>query len=658
MEIVSFTTVWGKTELELALRRAQLAILNPSQDPKQFVSANMDTQHRRQIEISPNVIAMMITGPGLPELSLYDLPGAINSMGEDDDNESLPTFVENLMKHYMADPKSIILLVCPANQDLEVVTSYRYLKSCPGARERSMGVISKPDLMEKSQAKFDSIRNTLAGNRFKVGYGWFVSRQLSQEELDKGVSYIDARQREAQWFDNEPWATISSDFPNRLGIKSLQKALAQKLTAEIASAIPEVITRVQGGLAEVDRKLSQFPEQAKAPNITVMLEVARVTAAISKELDSDGNGGDFRSRYLKILTDFHKRLRAARPKLSLGTPGYIKPSIPIESDEEMDDTPSKSRRTDKNRGTPFRNTNSSQSSRNTESRESRRKMPPHTEEHASNVHVVFRLGEVKRILDAAPGSDLGGDVDTRVRNLLTLKAIRHSWKQIVTETLFAVRALFQETLQRIIGVQLEARRTQQIHHETIQIAEAYLEQLIRRHLEVVNEMVKWEERRPIIYDRKALKSKQDEQHQAIINERRFIRIREHFETEEALGLRVPNQQDQRKKAADAAQADALLGPDDYDREIEVLARPLAYYDIVVSQFANYFAKSLESMLLYPYAEGIQEQLQVLYECEEEQCAQLLAEDPRRERMRAELIGQRQRLTTALEELSKLPGVHV
>lgn len=75
------------------LRRAQRAVLNPGRDYGEFINALTSARPHNQVEFSPNVVCLEIASAHLPELSFYDLPGAINSTSNEE-NEYLVDFVE------------------------------------------------------------------------------------------------------------------------------------------------------------------------------------------------------------------------------------------------------------------------------------------------------------------------------------------------------------------------------------------------------------------------------------------------------------------------------------------------------------------------------------------------------------------------------------
>lgn len=72
-----------KDELETMLRRAQLAILNPSVQMEWFVDLDVDALDINTASFGPsdglafssNVVCVTVWGPDMPDLSFIDLPG-------------------------------------------------------------------------------------------------------------------------------------------------------------------------------------------------------------------------------------------------------------------------------------------------------------------------------------------------------------------------------------------------------------------------------------------------------------------------------------------------------------------------------------------------------------------------------------------------------
>lgn len=651
MVVQPFDTISNKEDLDIALRRAQLAVLSPGKNPKDFVKVPTTPGLKPPVQedFSPNIISLKITGDNLPELSLYDLPGAINSLSNDKQQYLVP-FIEKLMKTYIHDPKAIILLACPATQDVETSTALRYLRACPGARDRTIGVITKPDLAESTRA--DYIRSIVDGSQFRMGYGWYVTRQLSQSELNQRLSYNEARKIEASFFAEAPWNSLLGPFANRFGIPNLQTELSTKLTREIVHVIPTIRANVNGRIWEVSQRLQQFPAQAVAPVQTVFEEADKVARALRECLHADSNE-TFRRSYRKAIKKFSQQIKDSKPKVDFRTPGYTAPRIALDdSDEEMDETPSKSQKTSRSTPAPARTPASG-------SRRRRTPAPVATNAAANTEKVLLRLDEVKAKYDLAAGAVLAGSLDKKITDQLMMSTMT-IWRTMVPDFLRTLQTMVENLLQETIGVVLAHRRTQGIFGRILEISKALLLRLMAEERAHVERTVGAEQTRPIALGDQ-LKEKKIFYEVEIKKRRNIQRIREHFETLEEEGCSVPKISDQDKKAADTTWVTSTLGPDLYERELgsEAIPAVLAYYDITATSFVDALAKSIEYMLFSPYDARIHSELvQGLGINDADHCAGLLTEHPQREIERNALVQEQGRLQQALVELDNLPDLHI
>lgn len=214
VQTTTFEIVEDKARLGEVLQRAQAAVLSLGNTRKQF---------------SPNIICLTITGADLPELSFYDLPGSINVV-ENDDDQHLVEFVEKLVKLYLVDEKALIMLACASDQDIENSTTFKFVRQCKAER-RCLGVLTKPDLLPHSRLNHAS--RMLNGDVFRLGRGWFVTKQPSQIQLDRGMTHVEARQHEQDFFAHDIWNGALSRFSTRYGIPHLQAEISRQLRQHI-----------------------------------------------------------------------------------------------------------------------------------------------------------------------------------------------------------------------------------------------------------------------------------------------------------------------------------------------------------------------------------------------------------------------------------------
>jgi hypothetical protein len=69
--------IYDNEEVEGRIRRAQLAILNPSKDPQFYLNASEDWEFDLpELGFSGDCVSLEISGPDVADLSFCDLPGA------------------------------------------------------------------------------------------------------------------------------------------------------------------------------------------------------------------------------------------------------------------------------------------------------------------------------------------------------------------------------------------------------------------------------------------------------------------------------------------------------------------------------------------------------------------------------------------------------
>jgi hypothetical protein len=105
-------------DLEEIIKRAQLAVISPMIDYKQFLSPTLvHLGDHHKCDFSPNIVCISITHPALPALSFYDLPGIIGQ-AESPESQYLVKFVQDLVTDYVKDPEALILVTCSLENDI------------------------------------------------------------------------------------------------------------------------------------------------------------------------------------------------------------------------------------------------------------------------------------------------------------------------------------------------------------------------------------------------------------------------------------------------------------------------------------------------------------------------------------------------------------
>lgn len=233
-----FMTTDKKDDLEAGIKWAQLALLNHDTDYRLFMPgtgdrARGDYQEERQIaeaKFSPNLIVVEISGPGLPALSFYDLPGVFRSAGKPED-QYLVKVIENLAVEYISRQNALIIWTLAMKTDPSNSETGNIIAKCK-ALQRTIGVLTNPDHVAVRHVEYEKV---LQGYSHIVGHGYFVTKQPGEDSTLDGPDYhAQARKEEETFFDtNSLWREDWFQFRDRCGTTIIQKYLSQELAKRI-----------------------------------------------------------------------------------------------------------------------------------------------------------------------------------------------------------------------------------------------------------------------------------------------------------------------------------------------------------------------------------------------------------------------------------------
>ncbi|KAI1326453.1 P-loop containing nucleoside triphosphate hydrolase protein [Xylariaceae sp. FL0255] len=253
---------------------------------------------------STDVLRVEITGPQVPSLTLVDLPGFFHARTDDQTLEGRD-IVQRLASRYMRQPKSIILAVVSADQDLaNQIVMEEAIKYDPN-RERTLGVITKPDLAGPQHAKkYIHLARGLESIH-KLRLGWHVLRNRAEGRENMPSNRRDLE--EESFFRSGTWSMISEH--NR-GIATLRKKLSKLLLGHIQKSLPSLIKEIESNLSNRQLSLEKLgkPRSEAADLRSYLLEIA----ASFQRLARDGCEGRYGDDFFGELDDNFeaRRLRA------------------------------------------------------------------------------------------------------------------------------------------------------------------------------------------------------------------------------------------------------------------------------------------------------------------------------------------------------------
>ncbi|KZS95234.1 hypothetical protein SISNIDRAFT_543513 [Sistotremastrum niveocremeum HHB9708] len=283
-EVAFGSTLFDPVNVQEQLRRAQRAILRPELDIDNFLNDEDLRISGKSLSFSHNCVCLRVAGPNIPDLYFYDLPGLIASVKEGGDPRDV-ALVTELAKTYIRKPNCLVLLVISCETDYENQGAGGIVLHDPMLKSRTIGVLTKPDLIENGTA--DRWLSLIRGQQNKLTHGWFCVKQSTPEQLKGGISWQEARTNEMEFFRaNEPWNSVP-EIRSRLGSESLTEFLSRLLSDVIHEKLPEIRRQVTARLRDVNEELDSMP----IPNIKDPVHyVLSLVAAFSRNVAAEVRG--------------------------------------------------------------------------------------------------------------------------------------------------------------------------------------------------------------------------------------------------------------------------------------------------------------------------------------------------------------------------------
>lgn len=246
--------------------------------------------------ISNDPIQITIRSPKIPDLSLVDLPGYIQIEAADQPTE-LKQKIRELCNRYLEAP-NIILAISAADVDLANSAALRAAKMSDPKGERTIGVITKLDLVDPERAK-----KTLLNKKYplKMGYVGVITKAphevnsnslFSRKKLNGFQAYVAQQNYEFNYFKSN-----KDDFyGTTTGTKNLKKKLMKVLEKSMANSLRPTQFAIQQELEETSYQFKvEFNDRPLTPQMYLANNIDMLKLS-TKELSHN-----FSRRELKSL---------------------------------------------------------------------------------------------------------------------------------------------------------------------------------------------------------------------------------------------------------------------------------------------------------------------------------------------------------------------
>ncbi|XP_056088659.1 dynamin-3 isoform X9 [Rhinichthys klamathensis goyatoka] len=217
---------------------------------RQEIEAETDRITGSNKGISPIPINLRVYSPHVLNLTLIDLPG-MTKVAVGDQPHDIEHQIRDMIMQFITRESCLILAVTPANTDLANSDALKVAKEVDPQGVRTIGVITKLDLMDEGTDARDILENKLLPLR--RGYIGVVNR--SQKDIDGKKDIRVAMAAERKFFLSHP---SYRHMAEKMGTPHLQKTLNQQLTNHIRDTLPGLRSKLQSQLLSLEKEVEEY----------------------------------------------------------------------------------------------------------------------------------------------------------------------------------------------------------------------------------------------------------------------------------------------------------------------------------------------------------------------------------------------------------------
>lgn len=236
--------------------------------------------------VTSTPISVKVYSPHVLTLTLVDLPGLVmNAVG--DQPKDIDRQIKEMVTNYVRPSNTIMLAVSPANADMATSASLRLAKQLDPEGERTLGVLTKLDLMDRGC----DAREMLEGKQIPLRLGFIGTVNRSQADINENKDITAARKSEREFFQNHP---AYKDIADKQGTEFLAKTLNKLLLTHIQNHLPGLKAHVEKltvSMRKQQEQLGMLDECQMDPSARLLSLIKAFSDNINKSIEGEAIDG-------------------------------------------------------------------------------------------------------------------------------------------------------------------------------------------------------------------------------------------------------------------------------------------------------------------------------------------------------------------------------
>ncbi|KAM6224043.1 interferon-induced GTP-binding protein Mx2 [Rhynchocyon petersi] len=257
------------------------------------------------VGISHELINLEITSPDVPDLTLIDLPG-ITRVAVGNQPQDIGQQIKSLIKKYIQRQQTINLVVVPCNVDIVTTEALSMAKEVDPDGDRTIGILTKPDLVDKGTEK--SILNVMQNLTYQLKKGYMIVKCRGQQEISSKLSLAEALEKERDFFQTHPYFRVLLE-DRKATVPHLAEKLSTELIMHIKKSLPLLENQIKVNHQKATDELHYYgtdvPEQETDKMFFLIERIKMFSQDIEKLVEGEEIVKENESRlYNKVRKEF------------------------------------------------------------------------------------------------------------------------------------------------------------------------------------------------------------------------------------------------------------------------------------------------------------------------------------------------------------------
>ncbi|KAG0438119.1 Vacuolar protein sorting-associated protein 1 [Dictyocoela muelleri] len=227
-------------------------------------------------DVSPLPIILKLFSKKVLTLTLIDLPGIIR-VPTSDQPKNICSRVEDICRKYISNRNAIILAVSTATNDISNSDALQLAKSVDNRFERTIGVLTKVDLMDEGTDCVD----VLAGRIINLRLGFVPIVNRSQRDIESKKDIQSALNDEKKFFETHKSYKHNKNY---CGTEFLRNKLQLILHEHIKMCIPSLQEKINYFLMKYEKELIEIGISEIPPKETILRIISDTSKKFSEVL--------------------------------------------------------------------------------------------------------------------------------------------------------------------------------------------------------------------------------------------------------------------------------------------------------------------------------------------------------------------------------------